>query len=141
MGKGVGVSVGTVGVAGCRVRVGVGVAVGVSVDVGVQVGVGVRVGEGVTLGVGVLVGVLVDVGVTEGVKDGVRVGTSIKTGTSLAMACTVLIAPAGRNRPKLCSNPGPTVKMSTRTAISAAAANTGRSQSWRSGSPQLGQSQ
>lgn len=134
-----GVSVGTVGVAGRRVRVGVGDAVAVGVCVGVAVGVGVRVGEGVELGVGVGVGLLVGVGVVEGVNEGVSVGTSIKTGTSLATACTVPIATDGRNFPSSRNSQGPMNTASATATTKTRAISTGHSQSSRSDSPQLGQ--
>jgi hypothetical protein len=132
------VSVGCVGVAGTRVRVGVGLGVSVGVSVGVAVGVGVSVGEGVMLGTGVVVGVFVGVGVTDGVSDGVKVGTSTKTGTSLAIACTVPSAREGWNLSRLRINQGPTTRINATTMAKAEVRMTGWSQSCRSGSPQLG---
>jgi hypothetical protein len=139
VGAGVGVSAGCVGVAGRRVRVGVGDAVGVGVSVGVAVGVGVRVGEGVELGVGVVVGLLVGVGVIDGVSEGVSVGTSTRTGTSLATACTVPSASDGRNLSSSRSSPGPMSATNAAAMTKMQAINTGHSQSSRNDSPQLGQ--
>jgi hypothetical protein len=133
------VSVGRVGVAGRRVRVGVGDAVAVGVCVGVGVGVGVRVGEGVELGVGVGVGVWVGVGVIEGVNEGVSVGTSTRTGTSMATACTVPIATEGLNFPSCPTSQGPTSTTNATAATRTMAISAGHSQFCRNGSPQLGQ--
>ena len=137
VGAGVGVSVGT-GEGRTCVAVGVGVQVGVGV--GVEVGVTVGVGVGVRLGVGVTVGVMVGVGVLVGVGVGVRVGTSTRTraGTSLTTAWTRPVFSGGRKLSRLCCNQGITKSTTRITATRAAPIISGRSQSWRRGSPQLG---
>ena len=130
VGSGVSVLVGgDVGVAGRRVRVGVGDAVGVGIGVLVEVGVGVRLGIGVRVGIGVLVGVLVGVGVTDGVSEGVSVGTSTKTGILLAAARTVSSATDGWRFPSPRRSQGATIIIRTTATIRTAATSKGRSQS------------
>ncbi len=137
VGADVGVSVG-VGDGCTRVTVGVGVQVGAGVGVSVGVTVGVKVG--VRLGVGVVVGVLVGMGVFVAVGVDVKVGTSTRTriGTSLATAWTVPIANGGRKPSRRCCSQGITRNKNAIATTKPAPISSGRSQSCRRGSPQLG---
>jgi hypothetical protein len=138
VGGGAGVRVARLRVAVGRGRVGVGVGVRVGVGEGVSVGVGEGVGVGVRLGVGVVVGVLVGVGVIDGVSVAVSVGTSTRIGTSLAIACTVPTTTWGLKLSMVWRSQGPTMNPKVTPNATTRPISTGRSQSCRKGSPQVG---